>query len=374
MLKTEFLNFLRDADICKEIFEIIRRSGKPTNSEIPAAARQFPNKVEFLNFLHDAEVCKMIFEIILRGGKPPAPIEIPNTPPKTEVAGGATNRIVALREQIRNRLTNKTPPPSERKSTLGSRLELMKQKAALAAAEKSISPITTDEPAGGKLTFVAERNCPVCGSRTKVVLVRTRLVAETLDSDFCMHYKNFNPYLYGVCVCEHCGYVADDEHFQERMPERIRKAIKPFLDENNFKTPFTEERDKDEALMLFEMAIYFNEMFERSLGRQALMYQKMAWICRIEKDAEKEKDFLLKCAEKFEQSLNNERYPIGKVTDDMATYIVGINYYTLGDFDKATKYIGQLISSNQVRITSPKLYEKARDTWQDLRQIRATRK
>ena len=100
---------MRDADICKEIFEIIRRSGKPTNSEIPAAARQFPNKVEFLNFLHDAEICKLIFEIILRGGKPPAPIEIPSTPPKTEIAGGPTNRIVALREQIRNRLTNKPP-------------------------------------------------------------------------------------------------------------------------------------------------------------------------------------------------------------------------------------------------------------------------
>ena len=219
-----------------------------------------------------------------------------------------------------------------------------------------------------------EKNCPVCGRITKVTTTKTRLVAEISDADLCVHYKDFNPYLYGVYVCENCGYAASQTRFLERMPERVRKAVSSFLEKNDFKTPFVEERDKDEALTLFEMAIRFNEMFERSPGRQALLYQKMAWICRIEHDDEKEKDFLLKCAEKFEKSLNKERYPIGKVTDDMATFIVGVNYYMLGDFDKSTKFLGQLISSNQVRITSPKLYEKARDVWQDLRQIRAGRK
>ena len=374
MLKTEFLNFLSDADICKEIFEIIRRSGKPSNSEIPDAARQNPAKVEFLNFLHDAEVCKAIFEIILRGGKPPAPIEMPTAPPKTEVAGGSTNQYVALREQIRNRLTNKTSPTSERKSALGNRLELMKQKAATVASARKISAQDSDDNFSGKLTYVAEKICPACGRRTKIVLAKSKLVAENLDTDFCMHYKDFNPYLYGVCVCEHCGYVTDTEHFQERIPEKIRRTLKPFLEENNFKTPFTEERDKDEALMLFEMAIYFNEMFERSLGKQALLYQKMAWICRIEHEDAKEREFLLKSAEKFEQSLGNERYPIGKVTDDTATFVVAVNYYMLGEFEKATKFLQMLVSSSQVRISSPKIYEKARDIWQDIRQIRANRK
>lgn len=377
MLKDEFLNFLRDVDICQEIFNIIRHSGKPTNSQIPASASQFPGKVEFLTLLHDVEVCKLIFEIILRGGKPPAPIELPSTPPKTAVAGGATNKIVALREQIRNRITSKIPPPSERKSTLGNRLEFMKKQAAnmpKPSIATAGSQNSVEQPFGGKFTYVSEKTCPVCSQRTKIVLARNKLAAETLDTDFCIHYKDFDPYLYSVCVCEHCGYVTDEEHFQEHMPERIRRNIKPFLDENNFKTPFAEERDKDEALMLYEMAIYFNELFERSNGRQALMYQKMAWICRIENDEPKEREFLLKCAEKFEQSLNNERYPIGKVTDDMATYIVGINYYMLGDFDKATKFIGQLISSNQLRISAPKLYEKVRDVWQDMRQIKSGRK
>lgn len=387
MLKTEFLNFLRDADICKEIFDIIRRSGKPSTSEIPAAANQIPAKVEFLNFLRDTEVCKAIFEIILRGGKPPAPIETPPPPPKTEIAGGPTNQYVLLREQIRERITNKPaqtseiktetdkpPQTSERKTTLGNRLELMKKKANASATKNISIGANAEEADNGKLTYVAEKNCPVCGRRTKIVLPRSRLVAETSDTDFCMHYKNFNPYLYGVCVCEHCGYVADEEHFMERMPERVRRLVKPFLDENNFKTPFVESRDKDEALMLYEMAIYFNEMFERSLGRQAMLYQKMAWICRIEHDAEKEKEFLLKSAETFEQSVGNERYPIGKLTDDMAIFIVGVNYYTLGDFDKSTKFLGQLISSSQVRMSAPKIYERVRDLWQEIRQIKSNRK
>ncbi len=115
------------------------------------------------------------------------------------------------------------------------------------------------------------------------------------------------------------------------------------------------------------MAITFNDMFERSAGRQAILYQKMAWLCRIENDEKKEQEYLLKCAELFEQSINNERYPIGKMTDNVATYIVGVNYYMLGDLDKATRFISSIITSNQIRTSSPKLYEKARDIWQDIR-------
>ena len=151
------------------------------------------------------------------------------------------------------------------------------------------------------------------------------------------------------------------------MPERVRKAISSFLEKNDFKTPFVEERDKDEALTLFEMAIRFNEMFERSPGRQALLYQKMAWICRIEDDEILEREYMKKSAQLFEESITSERYPIEKVSDSVATYLIGIDYYMLGDIEKATKYLGQIITSNSIRSSAPRLYERARDIWQDIR-------
>ncbi len=389
MDKNEFLMLLRDADICMEIFNIIRHSGKPTGSAITASAGGPPNKVAILSLLHDVDVCKEIFYIILRGGKPPTE-ETPQT--KQITSNGAASAAMSLREQIRNRLTNKNQPaasssatqtktssapaqqtskPVDRKSMLSDRLKFMKEKNQAAKEEEEVAIVNADEKAEVSYTIIAEKVCPICGKKTRVVQVKTRLNAETIDIDFCTHYQNFNPYLYGVWVCEHCGYTADETRFQEPMASRVRQAIKEFLDENDFKTPFVEVRDKDEALTLYEMAIYFLDMFEKSLGRQAILYQKMAWICRLDYDTEKEQEYLTKCAELFEKSVNNERYPIGKMTDNVATYIIGVNYFMVGDMDKATRFISSIITSNQIRTQSPKLYEKARDVWQDIRAQRA---
>ena len=378
--KNEFLMLLRDADICQEIFNIIRHSGRPTGSAITASVDGPPNKVAILSLLHDVDVCKEIFYIILRGGKPPTE----ETPPVKQItSNGAASAAMSLREQIRNRITNRNQPaapssatqtskPVDRKSMLSDRLKLMKEKNQAAKEEEEVAIASAaTEPSEASYTIIAEKVCPICGKKTRVVQVKTRLNAETVDIDFCTHYQNFNPYLYGVWVCEHCGYTAEDARFLERMPDRVRKAIKEFLDENDFKTPFVEVRDKDEALTLYEMAIYFLDMFEKSLGRQAILYQKMAWICRLNYDTEKEQEYLTKCAELFEKSVNNERYPIGKMTDNVATYIIGVNYFMVGDMDKATRFISSIITSNQIRTQSPKLYEKARDVWQDIRAHRA---
>ena len=375
MEKNEFLGFLRDADICKEIFDIIRHSGRPTGSPITASIGSPPNKIAILTLLHDVDICKEIFTIILRGGKPPTEGDDAG---KFITSDGSASNVMSLREQIRNRITNRNKPatledspvkPVDRMTMFANRLKFMQEQMKDDEDDVDIGANSQDE---GSFTIVAKKICPVCGKETRIIQSKTRLNAETIDIDFCVHYQNFNPYLYSVYVCEHCGYTADEAKFVERIPDRIRKVLNAFLKKNDFKTPFVDSRDKAEALALYEMAIQFNDMFERSAGRQAILYQKMAWICRIENDTEKEQEYLLKCAELFEQSVNNERYPIGKMTDNVATYIVGVNYYMLGNFDKATRFIGSIITSNQIRTASPKLYEKARDIWQDIRAQKAS--
>lgn len=383
MLKIEFLKFLQDADICKEIYDIIRHSGKPTGSQIPESAKKFPTKVEFLSFLQDTEVCKEIFNIILRGGKPAVEV----TKPKAIFAGGVEDAISAARQQVRDRITGKISnrisnsnysdsstdwqSPDERISTLNDRLALLKD---TEHSLKRKNPTTRKIPSNGKFTLIVERPCPVCGQNTRVIQNKPNIVAENIDFDFCIHYKDFDPYLYTIWVCEKCGYAADEGKFQEKMLDRIRKPLENFLMENDFTTPFVAERSIDEALTLYEMAIQFNKIFEKSLGRQALLYQKMAWICRIEQEAEKERDFILKTAELLEQSLSTERYPIGKMTEDLATFTIGVNYFMLGDFENATKFLAKIINSNHVRVIAPKLYEKARYIWQDLRQFNSIRR
>ena len=389
MLKHEFMAFLRDNDICKEIFEIIRHGGKPTGNYQMNPSVAPVLKIEFITFLRDADVCKEVFEVARRGGKP---LSYDVLKPKLATAEGVLEGGISIREQIRNRIAGKMTAPEplptlssaevdsepvdaeERKASLSDKLALLKSKAQapVKTAEGGASA-ESSTPSGG-YTFISEKICPVCSRKTKIVQLRPKLNPETIDFDFCMHFTNFNPYCYTIFQCEHCGYVADEEKFQERMSEKVRRPVKAFLEENDLHTPFAEKRDKAEALTLYEMAIYFNEMFERSPGRQALLYQKMSWICRIENDYEKEQEYLKKAAELFDESIGNEQYPLGKLTDEYATYISAVSNYMLGELDKASKVLNSLITSRNFRMAQPQLYEKAREVLQDIRQVKMSGK
>ena len=345
MNKNELLVLLNDADVRKKIVEVIRFGSKTPPSNFNG---QPSMKSDLLFLLGDEEIRKEILNILRSPEKIPTPNIQQTAPPpqKNIMANGADMDIKALREKIRNRVTQRaaTPPP--------------------------VIETKQEEVTDTNFTYVSEKICPICEEKTRIVQCKSRLIADTRDLDFCMHYKDFNPYLYTIWVCEKCGYAADDTRFQERYADRVRKSLREFLSQNNFRTPFIETRTVENALTFYETAIYFNEEFEPSAGRQAGLYQKMAWVCRIAGDTEKEKEYLKKCAELYEISLDKERYPIGKVSDNFATYTIGANYFMLKDFDKATKYLNMIIGNPNVRSTAPKLYEKARDIWQDIRAAR----
>ena len=218
-----------------------------------------------------------------------------------------------------------------------------------------------------KFTLVLERPCPVCENLTRVVKTKTRQVVDTRDVDLCIHYKNFNPYLYYVWACENCGYAAEETKFLSPMPKRTRGRIKSFLISNNLVMPFIRERNLQEAMSFYEMAILFSEAFEPSMARQAGLYQKMAWIQRYEGNKEKEFEYMKKAAELYEESFGKERYPVGNMTDTTALYVTAATYFLLGDFEKATKDLSRIIENQSLRSSNPNLYDRARDLWQEIR-------
>ena len=363
MVKEELLTLLNDEEVRRKIVEIVRFGVKSPASK---SARLAAMKIDLMFLLCDGDIREEILKIVQSDEKISAsPVKTPVKPktsakstpqtekqtaekPKQITSTGADTDIMALRNKIRSRLTNKPaaePPP-------------------VVEDEK------VDEPSDLKFTYISEKTCPICEEKTRIVQCKTRLVADTLDIDFCMHYKNFNPYLYTIWVCEKCGYAADETRFQDRYADKVRKGVRKFLSENDMRTPFVETRTAEEALAFYESAIFFNETFEMSKGRQGGLYQKMAWICRIEGDVEREKEYLLKAAELYEVSLDSERYPIGKVSDTAATYIVAVNYFMLKEYDKASYYLNQIVGNPNLRSTAPKIHEKARHIWQDIRAMK----
>ena len=218
-----------------------------------------------------------------------------------------------------------------------------------------------------KFTIVIERKCPVCGKSTHIVKAKVRQVVDKVDIDFCTHYKNFNPYLYNVWACEHCGFAAEETKFSAPMPKVTRDKIQKFLSNNQLVLPFIRERTVKDALSFYEMAILFLEVFDPSPGRQASLYQKMAWIERCEGKIELEREYLLKTAELYEVSLKKERYPIGNVTDTAAAFIVGASYFLIGEYDKAETSLSKIMERKGLRSSAPVFYDKAREIWQEIR-------
>lgn len=417
MQKKEFLILLRDPEICREIFEVVRRGGKPSAMAGPP-------------LLRDAEVCREIIEAFKRGRPAPPPAPVVQKPPVLSVDAAAADKdkYLALREKMMRAVAGKqgsVPQQSvaaidaalskiittetqtaeqaeaERKQSMSEKLkhlrdqerkiaeeklaaakaaeeakaaELKAKEAAKEAAAKG-RPVpaaaANEEPAPPqKNTFVIDRTCPICERKTHVVKVKADVVPESQDLDLCKKFKDFNPYLYTILACEHCGYAAEEGKFQSKAVWRHRKRIEEFLEENNMAIPFTEDRTPDDALSFFEIAIIFSKIFDPSPGRQAFLYQQMAWICRYEGRKEDERKYMEQAAELYSISLEEERYPIGGISDDLALYITGALYYMLGDVDKATKYLSRVMGNQGLRKSFPKLFEKAQGIWQEIRASR----
>ena len=340
-------------------------------------------KEELIQLLHDPDICHEIFLIVKNGGNPPTATDL--------------NKLAAIKAALQKKATLEEPKspslsdtshkkplpnikgegvPAGADDVFTDKLALLRNQVQKTNEERVAKAKAAEEKkaAGGsaeKYTFVLERPCPVCGLTTHVVKCKSRLIAEKTDLDLCIHYKDFNPYLYRVWACEHCGYAADEQKFIRRLPEKTQEKLLHFLQTTNLALPFVEERTSQQAIQYLEMAILFNELADPSPNRRANLYLIMAWIHRYDGNAEKERAAIDNAAELFDLSLDTENYPVDKMSDTMATYLAGAIHVVRQDYDKATRHLSRIISNQGLRSTAPKLYEMARDMWQDIKDAKA---
>ena len=219
--------------------------------------------------------------------------------------------------------------------------------------------------------FMVEKPCPVCMKSTRVIKTRSRLIVQKTDEDFCVHYKDFNPYYYKIWICEHCGFAADEKTFLTKLPERTRNTLWEFLAQKKLDIEFVEERSLPDAIASYQLAISYLDLIHAPLSKKASMHLQLAWIYRESGDKDLESEYMQKAAEFYDQSLTQERYPIGNLTDNAAMYVVGAIYYRLGDYEKCAQHLSRIIGDQSVRTREPQIFDKARDLWGDVRAIKA---
>ena len=216
-------------------------------------------------------------------------------------------------------------------------------------------------------TFIVEKPCPICEKMTRVVKTRSRIPVVKRDEDACTHYKDFNPYYYTVWVCEHCGFAADEDTFMHKIPDRHLTILRAILLSKNIKVPFVEERTLENASTAYRLALKFQDLIHGKASKKAKYAHRLAWIYRSAEDIEQEKEFLAKAANFYEEALAKEHFPVGELTDNAVVYLVAAIYCRLGERQKATSYLSRLIGDKSVREREPRIFDKARDLWGDIR-------
>jgi len=216
-------------------------------------------------------------------------------------------------------------------------------------------------------TFIVEKTCPICEKTMRVVKTRSRIMVTKRDDDACTHYEDFNPYYYTVWVCEHCGFAADEKTFTTKIPDRHLNLLRSVLLTRNIKIPFVAERTVENASTAFRLALKYLEIIHGKASKKAKYAHQLAWIYRIAGDKEQETEFLQKAAEYYEEALAKEHFPIDALTDNAVVYLVAAIYRRLGDNQKATLYLSKIIGDQGVRTREPRVYDKARDLWGDMR-------
>lgn len=217
-------------------------------------------------------------------------------------------------------------------------------------------------------SFVVEKTCPICGQETRVIKTRSRLVVEKRDEDLCVHYKGFNPYFYRIWICEHCGFAADETTFTSPMPNKHREKLREFLKSKDLDIEFTEIRTLPDAVGSFIMALVYLDVINGPASKKGSYNLNVAWLYReLPEYIEEENKYLELAAEQFDESLAKERYPIGGLSDMAAIYLIGAIYYRLGNVEKCTQYLSKIISDQEIRTREPKVFDKARDLWGDIR-------
>ncbi|MCR5834329.1 MAG: DUF2225 domain-containing protein [Selenomonadaceae bacterium] len=217
-------------------------------------------------------------------------------------------------------------------------------------------------------TFVVEKLCPICEKMTRVVKTRSRIPVTRRDEDACTHYRDFNPYYYTVWVCEHCGFAADETTFTTKMPDRYLAILRSVLLSRKINIPFTETRTLGNATTAFRLALKFLDILKGKSSKKAKYAHQLAWIYRdSEEHEDDEKEFMLKAAQFYEIALAKEHFPIGELTDNATIYLIAAIYYRLGDWQKATSFLSRLIGDQTVRQREPRIYDKARDLWGEIR-------
>lgn len=200
--------------------------------------------------------------------------------------------------------------------------------------------------------------CPMCGNDFKSSRVRPSF-KKTIrkDSDFCGHYRGVNPDYYVVRVCPYCGY-ATTENFENKLTPRVREKFRHKIASNWTMRDFSGERDWEQALQSYQLALLCAQMAEEKPRIIAGLLHHIAWLYREKNDTEQENKFLQFALDAYIEVFETEKMD---VNDARLMYMIGELHRRLKQYHEAVKWFARVV--NDKRIMDAGMIKACREQW-----------
>lgn len=211
-----------------------------------------------------------------------------------------------------------------------------------------------------KILKEIDYTCPICNQEFSSLRIRdgAGTFIDT-DSDLRPYFKEVDPVKYEVVTCKYCGYSSISKTFDKVRPDRvdiIESKLDEIFDNNRI---FDGDYDYETAIYRFKLAIKISEERLLQKGEMFYLYLKLAWLFRAiggTNNLKYEFVSLKRALEYGEEALINESMPIIDIDSQVFVYLLGEISRRLGYFDKALKYITQIVTDQSA---TPRLKERA---------------
>lgn len=209
--------------------------------------------------------------------------------------------------------------------------------------------------------------CLFCGSQFSTWKVRSRFsVPYKTDTDFCPHFRdgNYNPHYYFVNVCPDCGFAFSEE-FSDYFPSGAWKLIDSQIAKHWKKRNFGEERDFQQALESYKLAILAGTLKKEKNSVMAGLSLRLAWIYRTVDDNEQERRFLGLALKAYEESFLHSDFADTSMSEIKVLFMIGELNRRLEQYKKAVAYFSKIVQHKDAK-DEPRIVNLAKQHWRDV--------
>ncbi|MCK0470336.1 DUF2225 domain-containing protein [Halalkalibacter sp. APA_J-10(15)] len=213
-----------------------------------------------------------------------------------------------------------------------------------------------------------ESVCQICAHKHSTKRVRTRfLKVENIHTDFFTEYKDssIHPLLYEAIVCPNCGFAFMDT-FSSSINSDSLNVIKEQLRGWSVQD-FGQERHVVDAIKATKLAVISGMVKKEKTIVMASLCLRLGWLCRMRKDEQEERRFLLKALEKYKASYLEADYDGTTMTDIKMLYMIGEIARRVEHTEDALKYLAKVVEHKN-KHEEKKIVEMAREQWYAIRE------